>query len=146
MLCDRLHAWLLTTLLLNCMSIFEPQHVKTNKITCAPSKDSDQPGHLPSLVSLRRLHEETLVPWPYLEHTAKNLIWLGGCPGWYESSLGAHIILLVLSCCGSFCSLLCFQWRAAIFDCCTSCVSYYSFSLPKCCIKNLQERPTVSSM
>ena len=24
-----------------------------------------------------------------------------GCPGWYESSLGAHVILLVLSWCGS---------------------------------------------
>ena len=30
--------------------------------------------------------------------TAKTLTRLGGCPGWYESSLGAHAILLVLSC------------------------------------------------
>ena len=30
----------------------EPQHDKTNKMTCAPSKDSDQCGHLPSLISL----------------------------------------------------------------------------------------------
>ena len=29
--------------------------------------------------------------------TAKTLIRLGGCPGWSESSLGAHAILLVLS-------------------------------------------------
>ena len=29
--------------------------------------------------------------------TAKTLIWLGGCQGWSESSLGAHAILLVLS-------------------------------------------------
>ena len=27
---------------------------------------------------------------------------LGGCPGWSESSLGVQVILLVLSCCGSF--------------------------------------------
>ena len=27
---------------------------------------------------------------------------LGRCPGWSESSLGTHIIWLVLSCCGSF--------------------------------------------
>ena len=33
--------------------------------------------------------------------TAKTLIRLGGCPGWSESSLGAHAILLVLSRCGS---------------------------------------------
>ena len=30
----------------------EPQHDKTNKMACVPSKDSDQPGHLPSLISL----------------------------------------------------------------------------------------------
>ena len=34
--------------------------------------------------------------------TAKTLIRSGGCPGWSESSLGAHAILLVLSWGGSF--------------------------------------------
>ena len=29
-------------------------------MACAPSEDSDQPGHLPSLISLRCLHEESL--------------------------------------------------------------------------------------
>ena len=33
--------------------------------------------------------------------TAKTLIRLGRCPGWSQSSLGAHVILLVLSCHGS---------------------------------------------
>ena len=33
-------------------SIFEPQNGKTNKMTCAPSEDSDQPGHPPSLISV----------------------------------------------------------------------------------------------
>ena len=33
----------------------------------------------------------------YFMQTAKTLIRLGGCPGWSESSLGAHAILLVLS-------------------------------------------------
>ena len=28
---------------------FEPQHDKTNKMTCAPSEDSGQPGYPPSL-------------------------------------------------------------------------------------------------
>ena len=27
---------------------YEPQTYKTNKMTCAPSEDSDQPGHPPS--------------------------------------------------------------------------------------------------
>ena len=32
--------------------IYEPEHNKTNKMTCAPSEDSDQPRHPPSLISL----------------------------------------------------------------------------------------------
>ena len=28
----------------------EPRHDKTNKVACAPSEDSDQPGHPPSLI------------------------------------------------------------------------------------------------
>ena len=30
--------------------VFEPPHDKTNKMTCAPSGDSDQPGPPPSLI------------------------------------------------------------------------------------------------
>ena len=30
--------------------LYEPAHDKTNKMTCAPSEDSDQPGHPPSLI------------------------------------------------------------------------------------------------
>ena len=53
--------------------------------------------------SLRCLHEEILGPYLSIERTVKkNQIRLGGCPGWSESSLGAHVILLVLSCGGSF--------------------------------------------
>ena len=31
-------------------STYEPPHDKTNKMPCAPSEDSDQPGHPPSLI------------------------------------------------------------------------------------------------
>ena len=31
---------------------FEPAHDKIYKMACAPTEDSDQPGHLPSLISL----------------------------------------------------------------------------------------------
>ena len=42
---------------------FEPPQDKTNKMACASSEDSDQPGHPPSLIkSLRCPHEESLVP------------------------------------------------------------------------------------
>ena len=47
---------------------------KTNKMTCAFSEHSDQPGYPPSLISLRCPHEETLDPWLLTEHTAKTLI------------------------------------------------------------------------
>ena len=30
--------------------IIEPHHDKTNKMACAPSEDSDQPGHPPILI------------------------------------------------------------------------------------------------
>ena len=62
-------------------------------------------GHSPSQISLRCPHKETLVRWPHIERTAKTLIRLGGCPGWFESSLGVHVILFVLSCSGSY-----FHW------------------------------------
>ena len=29
---------------------YEPPHDKTNKMTCAPNEDSDQPGHQPRLI------------------------------------------------------------------------------------------------
>ena len=41
-------------------------------MTSAPSEDSDQPGHLPSLISPRCPHDETLGPWLSIECTAKT--------------------------------------------------------------------------
>ena len=31
---------------------YEPVHDKTNKMTCVPSEDSDQPGHPHSLIGV----------------------------------------------------------------------------------------------
>ena len=56
------------------MTLDELPHDKTNKMACAPSEDSDQPGHLPSLIRL------------------------GGCPGRSESSLGTHAMLFCWFC------------------------------------------------
>ena len=58
------------------------------------SAQSDQSLHCP--------HEESLGPGLPIECTVKTLIRLGGCPGWSESSLGTHAILLVLSRGGSY--------------------------------------------
>ena len=65
----------------------EPEHGKTSKISCVPSEDSDQPGHP---------HENTLSHCLSIKRTAKT-----DRTGGSESSLGAQVILLVLSCCGS---------------------------------------------
>ena len=43
-------------------NIIEPAHNKNYKNGCEPSEDSDQPGHLPSFISLRCSHEESLGP------------------------------------------------------------------------------------
>ena len=76
---------------------YEPQHYKTNKMTCAPGEDSDQPGHPPSLISLRSAQTGYLRTQYFFMRTAETLIRLGGCPGGSESSLGAEVILLVWS-------------------------------------------------
>ena len=39
---------------------FEPLHDKTNKMACAPSKVSDQPGHPPSLIRVFAVRMKTL--------------------------------------------------------------------------------------
>ena len=45
---------------------FEPVHVKTNEMTCAHSKDSDQPGHPPSVirVSAVRMKKHWVLGYP----------------------------------------------------------------------------------
>ena len=64
--------------------INETPHDKTNKMACAPSKDSDQPGHPPSLTRVFAVLLKK--PW-VLSYQ------LSGYPGWSEALL-AHVILL----------------------------------------------------
>ena len=43
--------------------LYEPSHDKANKMACAPSEDSDQPGHQPSLIRVFAVRtEESLGP------------------------------------------------------------------------------------
>ena len=55
-------------------SSFELPHDKTNKMACAPSKDSDQPRRPPSLISLRCALNEQLRFQAFFMQTAKTLI------------------------------------------------------------------------
>ena len=80
------------------ISIVEMSHLMTK-----PTKwlYSDQPGHPSSLI--RDIAVRSIGTWgPNVSSCGQwRLIRLGGCPGWSESSLGAHAVLLVLSWGGS---------------------------------------------
>ena len=58
---------------------------------CASKEDLDQPGHPPSLIRVFtvRMKKPWVLSYP-LSTQWRLLIRLGGCPGWSESSLGAH--------------------------------------------------------
>ena len=57
---------------------------------CAPSEDSDQPGHSHSLIRVFTVRMKKAWVLSYQLSTQWWLIRLGGCPGWSESLLGAH--------------------------------------------------------
>ena len=69
---------------------FEPPPDKANKVACAPSEDSDQPGHPPSLIRVFTVRMKKAWALSYPFSAQRKLIRLGGCPGWSESSLGAQ--------------------------------------------------------
>ena len=52
---------------LESLTLNEPVHDKTNKMTCAPSEDSDQPGHPPSLIRVVavRVKKPWVLSYPY---------------------------------------------------------------------------------
>ena len=54
--------------------LFEPSHDKTNKMACAPSQDSDQPGHPHSL---HCPHEESLGPYSAGEEKSPYFLFHG---------------------------------------------------------------------
>ena len=78
------------------------RHRMTNEQNdCAPSEDSDQPGHSPSLIWVFAVREMGSYGPKLSSCGQRRLIRLGECPNWSESSLGAHAILYVLSWGGS---------------------------------------------
>ena len=81
-------------------------------MTCAASEDSDQPGDQ-SDQSLCCAHEEALA----LGYPLSAQCRLSRCPGWSESLLSAHVILLVFSCCGSIWAA---TWQNQQSDCAPS--------------------------
>ena len=79
---------------------------------CAPSENYDQPQWMPNLIRVFALHSVGSSGPKLSSCGQRRLIRLGRCPGWSESSLGAH----------SFC---CFYHVVAHF------ISVSCFSIPK---------------
>ena len=57
---------------------------------CAPSEDSDPPGHPPSLIRVFAVRVKKAWVLSYPISAQRRLIRMGRCLGWSESSLGAH--------------------------------------------------------
>ena len=119
---------------------------QNQKVACAPSEDSDQPGLLPSLIRVFAVRMKKAWFLSYSLSAQRRLISLGGCPGWSESSLGAHATLLVLSWGGSiycyaFSIVLCFCFT--VFWLCSIRISICRFSCFK--LDELRGVKTLSS-
>ena len=59
---------------------YEPPRDKTNKMTCAPSEDSDQPGHPPSLIRVFAVHMKKAWVLRYLLRAQRRL-----CSDWADA-------------------------------------------------------------
>ena len=55
------------------VDIIELQHNKTNKMTCASSEDSDQPGHPPSLIKVFPVRMKIIWALSYPLRAQRNL-------------------------------------------------------------------------
>ena len=65
----------------------------TYKMASAPSENSDQPRHPPSLIRVLAVRMKKALVLCYPLSAQQWLIRLGGWPGSFESSLGTHAIL-----------------------------------------------------
>ena len=117
----------------------ELPHDKTNRLTCVPNEDSDQTGRLPSLIRVFADHMKKHWALNYLL-SVQWRIWsdwgdaqVGGCPGWSESLLGTHVILLVLSFGGSY--VFCFKQKRSKWMTILECIMFTAAlsEVSRCC-------------
>ena len=83
----------LLTLLSHCWPKMKKMWASTwqnQQSECAPSEDSDHPGHPPSLLRVFAVRVKKTWVLSYPLSAQRRLIRLGGCPGWSESSLDAY--------------------------------------------------------
>ena len=69
-------------------SLKEPPHDKTNKMACAPSKDSDQPGHPTSLIRVFIVRMKK--PW-VLSYPLSTQRWLWSDWADVQADLSLHL-------------------------------------------------------
>ena len=77
---------------------FEPRHDKTNKMAVRPAKTQISPGHPPSLIKVFAVRMSSATHWAHCEDSDQN----GRMPRLIWVFAGRTLILLVLSCRGSF--------------------------------------------
>ena len=87
---------------LSTWSFNEPQHDNTNKMTCAPSKDSDQPGRPPRLISVFAVRMRKTCVLSYPLSAQRRLISFGRMYRQIWVYAGRTCRLLLLSCRVSF--------------------------------------------
>ena len=94
----------------------EQQRWETYLRTCAPNEDSDQPAHLLSLIRISTWRISDSQGCRVFSCGQRTLNRLGGCPDWFESSLGSRqkIRFLTLRLICAFYLLL--NWDINIFN------------------------------
>ena len=79
----------------------EPLYHKTNKLTCAPCKDSDQPVQSTSLIQSLLYAQWIARDHRLLHSNSDGSDKLGGYPGLFEFSRATHDFVCLVSCSGS---------------------------------------------
>ena len=85
------------------MAVYEPPHDKTNKMACAPSEDSDQPGHSPSLITVFavRMKKAWVLTYPMREQRRLRSDWVDAqvdlCLRWAHSHFVGFVMRRLIS-------------------------------------------------
>ena len=102
--------------------VFQPGHDKTNKMACAPSENSDQPGHRPSLIRVFAIGMKKALVFLYLL-SPKRRLWSDRADAQVDLSLcWAHMPFVW------FCHVL----AHFIFRCCENIIFFNIFFFNNC--------------
>ena len=103
-------------------SLYEPSRDKTKKVACAPSENSDQPGHPPSVIRVFavRMNKAWVLSYPLSAQRSEDSDQTGRMPRLIWVFDGRTLILFVLSRGGSYiscCSLFLFSMESIETSC-----------------------------